>query len=307
MTNSQVSRSPFKYSRRSIVVTGSKLAYSAPLITASLGLTDLRAHARNTVSENAGDSESKTGNQDPIAVAGENFSVVDDDGDGFAQVTLNGGSSGDPDGTVAAYSWILDRKVISRDSTTTVRVPVGVHRFKLKVTDDKGASAQATITVEVEQGPSQKKPTEPPNLPDPPHDLKAVQKKQEIALTWLFDGGGQPTYRVYRTIDDGSDKPMDKRDWTKIGEEQSQLSWRDDSAEIGVPYLYTVRSFDGLNESQHSNIAAIVLQPAPTNTPQSDSQQETQPSPTETPTEVPTEEAKAEPTRDAGDPSTPTD
>lgn len=307
MTDTLASRLQPRCSRRSIVAGGSRLVYSVPLITASLRLADQLADARTAISRDTGDSDSTRQNQSPVAVAGDDLSVVDDDGDGFASVTLDGSSSGDPDGTIASFAWTLGNEVVSRDATATVNLPVGRHRLKLKVTDDNGASGQASVIVEVVGGTSQEEPTKATHLPVAPHDLKAVQKKQEVALTWLVDGDGQPPYRIYRIIDDGSDKPMDEREWTLVWEEPSQLSYRDTAVEPRIPYLYTVRSFDGVNESDNSNVAGITLQPAATDTPAPDQQQETVPSPTvapsktPVPTETATEEEQKQPTEPPAD------
>lgn len=89
-------------------------------------------------------------NQEPIANAGNNQTVIDYDDDFFEKVILDGSSSYDPepyDGTIVLYEWDinddctyefsgnrLDAEIITYD------FPVGDHIVTLRVTDNDGAS-----------------------------------------------------------------------------------------------------------------------------------------------------------------------
>lgn len=75
-----------------------------------------------------------------------------------AQVTLNGSSSYDPDGTITAYSW----KRITGPGTVSIANPgnastvvsgftKGVHVFRLTVTDNKGDSSGNNVQVQVNE------------------------------------------------------------------------------------------------------------------------------------------------------------
>ena len=262
-------------SRRTVVQTGVRLAYTAPLISASYSLASLQAAARDNsqVSEDEAAKLVEAVNTPPIAVPGQGFEVEDTDGDGVEWVTVDGTSSADPDGKIVAYTWSFREDVVSREAVATVGLPVGTHRLVLTVTDDKGESASARIRIQVIEGPAQAQPTEEAapdpeptttNLPPPPYEVEATQKNAEIAITWKVEPEVQPPYRVYRTIDDGlehTEEEIDKFDWLLIREEWEKLSYRDAAIEFGVPYLYTVRTFDGINESERSNIVAITAQP----------------------------------------------
>lgn len=228
-------------------------------------------------------------NSPPVAVPGDGFEVEDLDGDGVETVTVDGSSSADPDGNIVSYVWSLGDQVMSRKVVAKIQLPVGTHRLVLTVTDDQGESASAKIRIRVKNAPKEAvDPTEEPppdqdqarldpteettpepeqdsvQLPPPPYGVEAKQKNLEIAITWKVEPTVQPPYHVYRTLDDGlehTDEEIDKFDWLLVREEWEKLSYRDVDVQVGVPYLYTVRSFDGVNESLRSNIVAITLQP----------------------------------------------
>lgn len=274
-------------SRRTVVRTGLRLVYAVPLISASYSLSSLQAAAKDSrVSPDVAANLVDGPNTPPVAVTGDGFEVEDTDGDGFETVTVDGSSSADPDGTIVSYVWSRGEDVLSREVVASVQLPVGTHRLLLTVTDDKGDSASAKIRIRVKRGPEpQTTPPEdappdqdqvaPPDettpepeqqsaeLPPPPYDVEATQKNAEIAITWKVEPSVQPPYRVYRALDDGlqhTEEEIDKFDWVLIREEWEKLSYRDADVQVGVAYLYTVRSFDGVNESKRSNIVAITPQ-----------------------------------------------
>jgi hypothetical protein len=100
-------------------------------------------------------------NKPPVANAGpdQNISLPTN------SVTLNGGSSSDPDGTVAGYLWTkisgpaqfaLGNSGVS--STLANNLAVGIYLFQLKVTDNSGAIALDTIKVNVNAAPANQPP-----------------------------------------------------------------------------------------------------------------------------------------------------
>ncbi|MGH2746792.1 MAG: S8 family serine peptidase [Actinomycetota bacterium] len=86
----------------------------------------------------------------PVADAGADQTVADDDGSGDEAVTLDGSGSHDPDGTIASYEWREGDALLATGPTPTVTLPVGAHTITLIVTDDDEASASDTVTVTVE-------------------------------------------------------------------------------------------------------------------------------------------------------------
>jgi Calcineurin-like phosphoesterase/Purple acid Phosphatase, N-terminal domain/PKD domain len=88
-------------------------------------------------------------NQPPVANAGVDQNVTDNDGNGSQGVTLNGSASSDPDGSISTYVWKEGATQIASGATPAVTLSVGVHTITLTVTDNQGASASATVVVTV--------------------------------------------------------------------------------------------------------------------------------------------------------------
>jgi hypothetical protein len=93
------------------------------------------------------------GNQAPVANAGMDTTVIYPHGN---VALLTGGASYDPDGSIVSYSW----KQVSGPTTASISgatdanataeaLAVGDYVFELTVTDDKGVTATATVTVHV--------------------------------------------------------------------------------------------------------------------------------------------------------------
>ncbi|MBS1598792.1 MAG: tandem-95 repeat protein [Bacteroidetes bacterium] len=100
-------------------------------------------------------------NQSPIANAGANKTITLPTN----SVALDGSASNDPDGSIASYSWAQ----ISGPSTATITngntskptvgaLQAGAYTFQLTVTDNKGATATAQVTVTVNNAA----PNQPP-------------------------------------------------------------------------------------------------------------------------------------------------
>lgn len=95
------------------------------------------------------DRETAGCNQPPVARAGESRLVDLDAGSATALVTLDGNESRDEDGEIVEYLWTMDGREISRSPLHHVPLPVGLHSFALRITDDAGATATSTMTVTV--------------------------------------------------------------------------------------------------------------------------------------------------------------
>lgn len=88
-------------------------------------------------------------NLPPVAEAGDDMTIKSDE-DGVAVVVLDGASSYDPDGRISKWEWIdANERVVGKTASIKVKIGVGTHPFRLRVTDDKGSSAEAMITVRV--------------------------------------------------------------------------------------------------------------------------------------------------------------
>lgn len=122
---------------------------------------------RLTVTDNKGATDTTTAsvtvteaaNQPPVAVASASpSSLVLVPGQQFT-ASLIGKGSNDPDGTIASYNWSLasgptSGSVINNPNAETTSVSfnqAGIYQFRLTVTDNRGATDAATVTVTVTQ------------------------------------------------------------------------------------------------------------------------------------------------------------
>lgn len=114
-----------------------------------------------TVTDNGGGSSSDTviihvvsgaPNMSPVANAGADQSVVDDNGDGVAMVTLDGSASSDRDGTIVDYIWREGSTILGTGATLNVPLAVGTHTILLHVNDNNGAGSQDSVVVTVSAG-----------------------------------------------------------------------------------------------------------------------------------------------------------
>ena len=88
----------------------------------------------------------------PVANAGADQTVPDNDGDGTALVTVDGSSSFDRNGTIVGYAWREGNSLLSSSAIATIPLTVGAHTLTLEVTDNDGETG--TDTVEVTIAPS---------------------------------------------------------------------------------------------------------------------------------------------------------
>jgi subtilisin len=89
------------------------------------------------------------GNQPPVADAGLDQIVSDEDGNGVEAINLNGSGSYDPDGSIYTYEWKEGEDLLGSSETIIYIFPVGVHTVTLTVTDNDGAGASDDVTVTV--------------------------------------------------------------------------------------------------------------------------------------------------------------
>ncbi|MFO7587438.1 MAG: PKD domain-containing protein [Gemmatimonadota bacterium] len=89
-------------------------------------------------------------NAPPVADAGTDQTVVDNDGDGSEQVTLDGSASSDADGEINLWTWTEGSATIATGQTAEVTLTVGVHTITLTVSDDLLATGTDEVVVTVE-------------------------------------------------------------------------------------------------------------------------------------------------------------
>ncbi len=87
-------------------------------------------------------------NHPPVAIARSSDAITDYEGDG-ERVLLDGSLSYDSDGAIISYEWYDGSTLIAKGKTGYVILLEGKHTIILKVTDEDGATAFDTITVNV--------------------------------------------------------------------------------------------------------------------------------------------------------------
>jgi hypothetical protein len=93
-------------------------------------------------------------NEPPLAV----ITATPPAGSAPLDVTLSGSESSDPDGEIVAYAWTIDGDDAGGEEIAR-SFEVGCHDVELTVTDDRGATASATLVVPIASGQPQVPPT----------------------------------------------------------------------------------------------------------------------------------------------------
>ncbi len=93
----------------------------------------------------------------PIANAGADSTITDEDGNGFELFTLDALASSDPDDTVSIYTWSEAGNQIAAGMNPEISIKTGVHNIILTITDSDGAIAtdSVIITVNLQEGQSE--------------------------------------------------------------------------------------------------------------------------------------------------------
>ena len=166
-------------------------------------IDDKGASAQDTISINITEPENKP----PVANAGPDQTISFGTTSPVTAI-LNGSASSDEDGTITSFSWSQQTGssavIISPDrvQTTVQFQSPGQYIFVLKVTDDKGASAQDTVTINVtvpennapvaNAGPDQSIIIANPNTPGTVTLDGRNSSDPEggvLSFSWTFEGG----------------------------------------------------------------------------------------------------------------------
>ena len=127
-------------------------------------------------------------NNPPMAVAGDDQTLCDVDGDGVEDVMLDGSGSFDPDssfgGSITTYSW-LENGVEIASGVRPAKIPLTVddHTITLKVTDNGGAMATDEVLIKVN-------PNTPPMANAGPDQTSGLIAVNGVSADVTLDGSG---------------------------------------------------------------------------------------------------------------------
>ncbi len=125
----------------------------------------------------------------PVANAGADQTLVDEDNDGVESVTLDGSASSD-DGTITSYSWSSNGSVIAESATATVDFAVGTHNVTLTVTDNDGNVRSDAVVIKV---------VKPQTMPVAPSNLEATEVSSvKVVLVWSDNSDNEDNFEVVK-------------------------------------------------------------------------------------------------------------
>jgi len=90
-----------------------------------------------------------TTNKAPVADAGEDQTLSDNDGNGFEMIILDGSNSINTDGFIVSYEWREGSTIIATSSTAILNSKLGTHTYVLTITDELGASGRDDVVVTI--------------------------------------------------------------------------------------------------------------------------------------------------------------
>ena len=125
----------------------------------------------------------------PVANAGADQSVADDNADGIATVTLNASASTDADGTIVSYIWREGATILGTGAIINVPLAVGTHNILLQVNDNSGSGGQDAVAVAVNPGSA----TPPPSVPQGAISMTGstlVQRGDQVTFIVILSNTG---------------------------------------------------------------------------------------------------------------------
>ena len=101
-------------------------------------------------------------NNDPIANAGNDQTVVDADTNSSEDIVLDGSGSYDSDGSIVSYEWYEGTEFLATGVSPTITLALGSHTITLVVADDGGATGSDTVQISVTEESSDGRNSCPP-------------------------------------------------------------------------------------------------------------------------------------------------
>jgi PKD repeat protein/C1A family cysteine protease len=171
-----------------------------------------------------------TGNQAPVAVVSSN--VIS--GNIPLTVAFDGSASSDFDGRIVSYAWNFGNgSQASGPNVSNVYSTPGNYSAVLTVTDDKGATATATIAIAVVD----------PNVVNAPTTLSASASARTIKLTWKDNSNNEQGFYVEQGVVQSA-KGKSSIVWSRIS--QTAANATTESVTVSTPntYYYRVQAFN---------------------------------------------------------------
>jgi len=178
-------------------------------------------------------------NERPIADAGSDQEISDDDGDGSEDVFLDGSQSNDPDGVIASYEWYEGLTLLGSGQTLTVPFDVGQHTVTLTVEDNAGATDSVSVLVDVTDNQS------------PTSNAGADQEVEDT------DNNGSETVTLNGTLSFDSDGSIISYEWKEGSIVLGTHSIITTSLSIGE-HVITLKVTDNGGESHEDDITVLV-------------------------------------------------
>ncbi len=126
----------------------------------------------------------------PVATAGPDQSVTDDNADGVATVTLDGSASTDADGLIVNYIWREGAAILGTGAIINVALAVTVHNIQLQVNDNSGSGAQDAIVLTVNPGSAPPPPAAVPQGAISMTGTTTVQRGDNESFTVILTNTG---------------------------------------------------------------------------------------------------------------------
>jgi beta-glucanase (GH16 family) len=83
----------------------------------------------------------------PVADAGVDRTINDEDGDDFVDVLLDASKSTDEDGIIEKYEWFINNELVKTGMNPTINLSTGIYEITLKLTDDDGVSSTDIVKI----------------------------------------------------------------------------------------------------------------------------------------------------------------
>ena len=179
-----------------------------------------------------------SGNQSPVAV----MAAAPTSGVAPLNVSFDGGSSSDADGSIVSYAWNFGDSATGSGVTTTHTYSMsGTYIARLTVTDNQGASSSSTATIQVN--------TIPPTIPAAPNNLLAsALSKTQISLSWTDNSANETGFRIERCAGANC---INFIEITTVG--ANIKNYTNTGLKRNTTYRYRMRAFNSAGASAYSN------------------------------------------------------